>query len=239
MSRHSKWSKIKNQKGAADVAKGKIFTKLGRAISVAARTGGDPTKNFQLRIAIDAARAANMPKDTIDRAIRRGTGEEGGGVIEEVLYEGYGPGSVAIVVEGTSDNKNRTAPNIRHIFSKHGGSLGGSGSVLWMFERKGVIRVPHPEQGTEELILSLIDCGADDVREEDEGLTVFVAGELLEEMKSAIEKKGIAVEYAEREYVAKDRLAITEPERRAALEGLIEELDSDDDVMNVYTNADM
>ena len=239
MSRHSKWSKIKHTKGAADVVKGKVFTKLGRAISVAARHGGDPITNFQLRIAIDAARAANMPKETVERAIRRGTGEEGGGVIEEVLYEGYGPGSVAIVVEGTSDNKNRTAPNIRHIFSKHNGSLGGANSVLWMFERRGVIRVPHPEQGAEELILTLIDLGAEDVKEEDDGLTVLVSPDKLEEVKGAIEQKGIAVEYAEREYVPKDRLAIGDPEVRAKGEGLIEELDEDDDVANVYTNADI
>lgn len=239
MSRHSKWSKIKHEKGASDVKRGQLFTKLGRAISVAARHGADPTTNFRLRIAIDAAREGSMPKDTIERAIARGSGTSGEATIEEVLYEGFGPGGAAVVVEGTSDNKNRTTANIRHIFDKHGGTMGASGSVLWMFLRRGVIRVPRPVSGADEFLLSLIDLGAEDVVDEDNGLTVYVAPDKLETVKSAVRKNGAASEFAETAYVPKDRLFIADADVRVKLETLVDALETDDDVQNVFTNTDI
>lgn len=239
MSRHSKWAKIKHEKGASDVKRGQLFTKLGRAISVAAKHGADPATNFRLRIAIDTARAGSMPKDTIERAIVRGAGTSGEAAIEEVLYEGFGPGGAAVVVEGTSDNKNRTTANIRHIFSKHGGTMGASGSVLWMFLRRGAIRIPKPNTGTDDFVLSLIDLGADDVKDEDDGLSVLVAPERLEDVKRAIEQKGVKTEYAEVEYVSKDRLEITDADVRSKLVALVDVLDEDDDVQNVFTNTDV
>lgn len=238
MSRHSKWAKIKHDKGASDVKRGQLFTKLGRAISVAARHGADPTTNFRLRMAIDAAREGSMPKDTIERAIARGAGTSGEAAFEEVLYEGFGPGGAAVVVEGTSDNKNRTTADIRHIFDKHGGNLGGAGSVLWMFERRGVIRLPRLTSGADEFMLSLIDLGADDVKDEEGGFTVFIAPDRLPEVKSAIEKKGVAIEYAAAAYVPKDRVPVADPDARAKLETLVDALDADDDVQNVYTNVE-
>lgn len=239
MSRHSKWAKIKHDKGASDVKRGQLFTKLGRAISVAARHGADPTTNFRLRMAIDAAHEGSMPKDTIERAIARGGGTSGEATIEEVLYEGFGPGGAAVVVEGTSDNKNRTTANIRHIFDKHGGTMGASGSVLWMFLRRGVVRVPRPTSGADEFILGLIDLGAEDVKDEDGGLTVLVAPDRLELVKNAIEKRGVAIEYAETAYNPKDRVTVTDPGVRTRLETLVDALDADDDVQNVFTNTDV
>ena len=239
MSRHSKWAKIKHDKGASDAKRGQLFTKFGRAISVAAKQGPDPATNFRLRMAIDAARAGSMPKDTIERAISRGSGVSGEVQIEEVLYEGFGPGGAAVIIEGTSDNKNRTTANIRHLFDKHGGKLGASGSVVWMFERRGVIRVARPSAGADELALSFIDLGALDVREEDSELTVFVAPEKFESVKQGIEKKEVAVAYAEAEYLPRERLTITDAAVRAKLEVLVLALDEDDDVQNVFTNTDI
>lgn len=239
MSRHSKWSKIKHEKGVSDVKRGQLFSKLGRAIAVAARHGADPATNFRLRMAIDAAREGSMPKDTIDRAIARASGTDGAVAIEEVLYEGFGPGGAAVVVEGTSDNKNRTSANIRHLFDKHGGNLGASGSVLWMFERQGVLRVARPTTGVDELVLDLIDRGARDVRDEDGGLTIIVEPDILEAMKKELESRKIAVDYATIEFVPKDRLALADDVARDKLETLIEALEEDEDVQNVFTNVEL
>lgn len=239
MSRHSKWSKIKHEKGVSDVKRGQLFSKLGRAIAVAARHGADPATNFRLRMAIDAAREGSMPKDTIDRAIARASGADGETVIEEVLYEGFGPGGAAVIVEGTSDNKNRTSANIRHLFDKHGGNLGASGSVLWMFERQGVLRIARPTTNADELVLDIIDRGARDVREEDGGLTILTEPDALEKMKKDLEARGIAVEYAATEHVPKDRLALADDTVRGKLETLVEALEEDEDVQNVFTNVEM
>lgn len=237
MSKHSKWAKIKHAKGAEDAKRGQVFTKLGRAIAIAARKGADPARNAALRMAIEAARAANMPKDTIDRAVARAAGGEGA-VIEEVAYEGFGPGGTVLLIVGTTDNRNRTTAEIRHLLSKGGGSLGASGSTAWMFEKKGVLRVPTPAENADGFTLSLIDLGAEDVRDEDNGLTVFVPPERFDAFRADFEKQKVTVEYAEIEFVPKDRMSVAE-DVRAKLDNLIEILESHDDVQSVYTNADV
>lgn len=239
MSKHSKWAKVKNYKGAADAKRAGAFTKLGRAITVAVKQGGgDPTMNFRLRMAIDKARESNMPKDTIDRAVARGAGAGDGAVIEEAVYEGFGPGGAAIVVHALSDNKNRTLMNVRTIFSKQGGNLGGQNSVAWMFEKKGVFRIPIAG-AADELALKLIDLGAEDVREEDEGLTVIIAPENFERYKTALEKEGITLDFAETMLLAKEKLELASPEEREKLENFIQTLEEDEDVDDVVTNADI
>ncbi len=239
MSKHSKWAKVKNYKGVADAKRAGAFTKLGRAITVAVKQGGgDPTMNFRLRMAIDKARESNMPKDTIDRAVARGAGGDDGAVIEEAVYEGFGPGGAAIVVHALSDNKNRTLMNVRMIFSKQGGNLGGQNSVAWMFEKKGVFRIPIAGSA-DELTLKLIDLGAEDVREEDEGLTVIIAPENFEHYKTALEKEGIVPEFAETMLLAKEKLELASPEEREKLENFIQTLEEDEDVDDVVTNAEI
>ncbi|OGL66844.1 hypothetical protein A3F52_05170 [Candidatus Uhrbacteria bacterium RIFCSPHIGHO2_12_FULL_47_11] len=261
MSRHSKWSKIKNQKGSADQKKGAIFTKLSRAITVAARAGGDPTSNFKLRLVIDTAKSAAMPKDTIERAIAKGTGadKEGAQIIEET-YEGFGPGGVAFMVEIVTDNKNRAYQELRQTFSEHGGNLGSSGSVAWMFEHKGVIRIaaPHlalrpssPTRGEEspfvplptgegrvreDIELKLIDAGAEDIATEDEGITIYTKPEDLKSVEEKIRASGLTPEYAGLEWVPKEKLTIPE-DARAKLENLENALDELEDVSEYYTNA--
>ena len=199
MSGHSKWTQIKRQKGVQDSKRGAVFTKLASAITVATRQGGgDPEANFKLRVAIDKARAVNMPKDNIERAINRGTGAGGdGNQLEEVLYEGYGPGRVAVVIKTITDNKNRTSSNLRHLLEKYGGSLGKTGTVLWQFEKRGVIRVPLNGRSAEDLEMLLIDLGAQDLIEEDGGLTVLTAPKDLQQIKEGLDKKGLEVELAE------------------------------------------
>lgn len=241
MSRHSKWSKIKHHKGAADVKKSALYTKLARAITVAARSGGgDLETNFRLRLAMEKARAANMPKDGVLRAIKRGTGElSDEAALEEAVYEGYGPGGAAVVVEAATNNRNRTTATVRAILSKHGGTLGASGSVVWMFDRRGVVQLPGESAADPEFILSLIDLGAEDTFVEDEGTTVFVQPDKLESFKSAVEAKGISVLEAEVELVPKNRIAVESSEIREKLETLMDELEDDDDVQSVVTNADI
>lgn len=239
MSGHSKWATIKRQKGVADVKRGNLFTKLANTITIAARSGdGNPETNFRLRLAIDKAKSASMPKDNIERAVKRGTGELGGAVIEEVNYEGYGPGGVAILVETLTDNKNRTGPVIRNIFSKHGGNMGNIGSVAWMFEQKGVIRLDLSavNKPKDEIELSAIDAGAEDVREGSGDLTILCAKLNLETLKKTLEEKGIPVEYAETEYVASTPMSIDDAKIREQLDALYADLDNCDDVNNYYTN---
>lgn len=240
MSRHSKWSKIKHHKGAADVKKSALYTKLARALTVAARFGGgDLATNFRLRLAMEKARAANMPKDGVTRAVARGTGElDDEAALEEVVYEGYGPGGAAVVVEATTNNRNRTTANIRAILSKYGGTLGASGSVVWMFDSRGVVQLPNESAAKPDLILSLIDHGAEDTLVEDEGITVFVQPEKLESFKATVEAKGISVLGAEVELVPKNRIAVDSSEIREQLETLLDELEGDDDVQSVVTNAE-
>lgn len=238
MSGHSKWATTKRQKAITDAKRGAIFTKLGNLITIAAREkGGDPEINFSLRMAMEKARTANMPKDNIDRAIRRGTGELGGEQIVELLYEGIGPAKSQFVVKALTDSKNRTASSIRHLFSEHGGSLG---STLWNFEQKGTIRVEkqvlnESNADSEEFELELIDAGAQDILREEEGITVYTKPEDLQKIKQFLDVKNIRVESAEIEYVAKDEMELSEDEKEK-VEKFIEELEANEDVSDYYHN---
>lgn len=238
MSGHSKWSSIKRQKGVTDAKRGTLFTKLGNAITLAARgSGGDSDMNFKLRLTIERAKQANMPKDNIERAIKRGTGEGSEERIEEVVYEGFGPDGVAILIESLTDNKNRTTPAIRGILSKRNGRLGENGSVSWMFERKGVILV-QPPQGSqkEEAELELIDLGAEDIKEEPEGFSIYTAPENLETVKKTLEEKNYSVEYASVDPVAKNVLSDSDISNPEKISSLLEELENNEEVTNVYSN---
>jgi YebC/PmpR family DNA-binding regulatory protein len=236
MSGHSKWASIKHKKGAADAKRANLFTKLSKNITVAARNGGDPDMNFSLRMAVDKARSLSMPKDNIERSIKKGTGELGGEILEEVIYEGYGPGGVALLIEGITDNKNRTTPEVRAILTKAQGSLGAQNSVKWMFEHKGVIGIELSSvNDKDELSLELIDVGAEDVVEEDNGLTIYSEFTDFEKVKKELEKKNIKIEYAEVEWVAKDATDI-EDGLRERVDKIIDSLEEHDDVNAVFTN---
>ena len=237
MSGHSKWSTIAHKKGLADSKRAAVFTKLAKNITVAAKNGTDPEFNFSLRTAINAALSANMTKEVIERAVRKGGGDDGGTVIEEVLYEGYGPGGAAIIVEALTDNRNRTGPNIRNAFSKKGGNMGASGSVQWMFDRQGVVRVAG-ERLSGETEMALIDAGAGDIAAEDGEIVVAGPVESLQRMQEAAERAGLKVESANLEWRPKDRLPLEEANREG-LERLLEALDDDDDVNAVYCNVDI
>lgn len=236
MSGHSKWATTKNKKAAADAKKASAFTKLSKNITIAARAGGDPDMNFSLRLAIDRAKASSMPRENIERAIKRGTGELEGTVIEEVLYEGFGPSGVALVVEGVTDNRNRTTSDVKSILTSHGGTLGGPNSVKWMFDRKGVIHLLPEQVGDKDaLTMEMLDNGADDVVEEDGGLTAYCKFEDFERLRKFLEAKGLALEYAAVEWVKKDAVdAATDV--REKIDALVEELEDNDDVNAVYTN---
>jgi len=223
-----------------DAQRGKIFTKLTRELVIAAREGGaNPETNLRLRVAIDKARAANMPKENIDKAIAKGAGNLEGQEFVEALYEGYGPGGVAILVEVTTDNKNRTAADIRRIFSRHGGTLAESGAVSWQFERKGVIEL-NKEQvpSIDELTLELIDFGVDDVLEEDDLVTVYTQPDALSKVLDYLNEVGIEVSRAELGFIPKNYVSVSEEDGRKIL-SMLEELDDNDDVQEVYTNADL
>jgi len=235
MSGHSKWATTKRQKGAADAKRGAIFTKLGKAITVATKLGGpDPESNFRLRLAIDLAKSANLPKDNIERAIKRGTGELGGGIIESIIYEGFGPFGTAFIIEALTDNRNRSSSSIKHILSKYGGNLGGPSSVSWLFEQKGIIRVKTID---DELELELIDAGVNDIQRDADGAIVYTQPNDLKKIKELLEKKDIAIEYAEIEQVAKEKKSLN-PEEKEKLEKLFTELEDNEDVSNYYTNAE-
>lgn len=235
MSRHSKWSKIKRAKGAADVKKGAVFTKLGRAIAVAVRgKGADASTNFKLRLAIDAARAASMPKENIERAIARASGKEDGGELFEVTYEGIGPGSVALMIDTVTDNKNRTSGNVKNILSKYSGVLAGANAVAWQFERKGIIRIT--QSLTETLELALIESGADDIKNEDGGITIITPVEKLQTVTEFVASKNILFEHSGLTWIPKNMVTITDQSVREKLDELYEALDEDGDVADVATN---
>lgn len=241
MSGHSKWSTIKRAKGAKDAKRGAIFTKLGNQITIAAREkGGDPDANFSLRIAIEKARFANMPKDNIAKAIKRGTGELEGGRIEELYYEGIGPAKSQFIVKSLTDNKNRSAATIRHVFTKFGGALG---SVMWNFEQKGVLRIAKEELENknidfDNLELDLIDAGAQDIQKEDEGITIITKLEDLQKAQKYLEDKKVKIESAGIEYVVKD-MAEKTGEDKEKIEKFIEALDDLEDVADYYTNVEV
>lgn len=235
MSGHSKWSTIKRQKGVTDAKRGRLFSKLVRAISIAAKQGGpNPDSNLHLRLAMDQAKAANMPKENIERALERAAGA-GEGDLQEALYEGYGPGGAAVLVEAATDNKNRTTQEIKNIFERSGGSLGTQGSVSFQFEREGQLVI---EGAGEQLMLKLIDLGARDVEEVEDGTEIYVAPTNLFQIKEKVEQAGIKVKSAELIYSPKAVMDIA-GSAGSQLVKLLEILDEHDDVQKVYTNADV
>lgn len=236
MSKHSRWSKVKHQKGPADAKRAAVFTKMARVITVAAREGGgDANFNFKLRSAVDQALEANLPKDNIERAIKKGTGEIASERIDEVLYEGYGPGGAAILIEALTDSRNRTSANLKHAFSIGGGNMGGSGAVQWMFERKGIVRVKGGKP-SDDAELALIDAGADDIGTDEESVVVSGAPDAVGRIRDAAEKLGLAVAAIGFEWVAKEKAPPVDAETKEKLEGLLEALDEDEDVNAIYSN---
>ena len=241
MSGHSKWSTIKHKKGAADAKRGKLFSKLSRAIMVAAKEGGgDPESNLALQNAIEKARSYSMPKDNIERAIAKGTGEgSDDAAFETVVYEGYGPEGVAVIVEALTDNRNRTASEVRHLFSKHGGNLGATGAVAWQFERLGVVLVAADGVDEEGLLLAAADAGADDVEQDGEVFSVSSRPELLAVVRGALEVAGYTIESAELSMVPKTTVAIADEAVARQVVRLVEGLEDFDDVQDVYANFDI
>lgn len=236
MSGHSKWSTIKRQKGAKDAARGAIFTKLGNAIAIAARTGADPDMNFSLRLAIDRAKAANMPTANIQRSIDRGSGKLGGEVIQELLYEGYGPGGVAILAEAATDNVNRTLPEVRLAFSKHGGNLAEKGAVAFQFSHKGMIRV---HETGDKVLEAAIEAGADDVQEEDGESIVYTDPKELARVRDSLRAAGLEITEAELTYVPNNTVEVTDKETAGKIVRLMEALEEIDDVTTTHTNFDI
>lgn len=238
MSGHSKWSTIKRKKGAADAKRGKMFTKLIKEITIAAKEGGgDPSANPRLRLAVDNAKAANMPADNIDRAIKKATGELEGVSYVELMYEGYGPAGVAILVEAATDNKNRTVAEVRHLFSKYGGSLGETGSVAWMFDRKGIITLPADGKSEEEVFEAVFEAGADDLSSDEEFFEVQTSLENFEPVRKELVSKDYPIENASLQWIAKNLIEVKGEDAEKVLK-LIEALEDSDDVQNVYSNAD-
>ncbi|MEO2065758.1 MAG: YebC/PmpR family DNA-binding transcriptional regulator [Desulfurobacteriaceae bacterium] len=239
MAGHSKWANIRHRKAAQDAKRGKIYTKLAREITVAAREGGgDPEKNPRLRAAIEKARKFNMPKENIERAIKRGTGELKGETYEEVTYEGYGPGGVAIIVKCLTDNRNRTASEVRHVFSKHGGNLGTSGCVSYLFERKGVITVSAEKFDEETVMMAAIDAGAEDVVNEDGRFVIYTEPSDLEAVRKGLIDAGIEVEEAKLDLIPTTTTRV-EGENAQKVLKLLMALEELDDVQEVYSNFDM
>lgn len=241
MSGHSRWSKLKHSKGATDAKKGAMFTRLGHLITIAAREGGgDPEANFKLRIAIEKAKKANLPKDNIKRAVKRGTGELAGERIEQINYEAFGPEKTAIVIECLTDNKNRTVSSLRRIFNKYGGSLAGQNSVLWMFERKGIIRIADYQSkisNLDDYQLQAIDLGAEDIKIEDDELAIYTKPEDLEKIKQGLEKQDTDIDYAEVEWFAKDSIKISDKAQKK-IDSIFKELDDNPDVNDYYSNIE-
>jgi len=238
MSGHSKWATIKHKKAALDSKRGKMFTRIIKEIMIAARSGGDPDANPRLRTAITAAKGVSMPQDNIKRAIMRGTGELEGGQIDEITFEGYGPGGAAVLVAVATDNRNRTVSEIRHVFSKNGGNLGELGSVAWMFERKSDIIVEKDKAGEDQLMTLVLDAGADDLRDQGDSWEVVAPPEAHEPVQQALQKAGIPVVSAEIGMLPKNLLKLEGKNAQAMLR-LSEALEEHDDVQNVYSNFDV
>jgi len=240
MSGHSHWAGIKHKKAANDAKRGKVWSKVARMIIVAARSGGgDPAANLTLRYAIDKAKAANMPKDTIEKAIKKGTGDLEGAHYEEVLYEGYGPNGVAVMVEALTDNRNRTGPEIKRIFEKHGGSLGTSGCVNWMFNKKGLITVGTANVGEDDLMELALGAGAEDMENTGEVYEITCDPGAYEELKQALEAKEIPMEVAEISMVPQNMIGIDDEATAKRVVSLMEAFDDHDDVQNAYANFDI
>jgi YebC/PmpR family DNA-binding regulatory protein len=241
MAGHSHWAKVKRAKGVTDQRRGKLFSKLSKEITVAARLGGgDPNFNPRLRQAIATARAESVPVDNIERAIKKGTGELEGAAIEEMIYEGYGPSGVAVLVEAATDNKNRSAAEIRSLFAKNHGNLAGSGSVAWMFQHKGVITITEPGITEDDVILVALDAGAEDVRAHDEVIEVITTPDTrLEAVSKALTAAKIPVATAKLTYLPENLTAISDPEVAERVLALLEALDDHEDVQVVHANFDM
>lgn len=238
MSGHSKWATTKRQKAVVDAKRGAIFTKIGKLVTIAARKGGDPATNFSLRIAMEKARSVNMPKENIERAIKRGAGATGEAQIEELIYEGLGPAKSQFIVKVLTDNKNKSAAEIRHLFSQFGGSLG---AVMWNFSLRGVVQVEKQIingqiKDQDQFELELIDAGAEDIVKEDEGITIYTKPEDLPKAKQFLEAKNIKTEKAAVEYVAKDVLDLSDQER-IKVEDFINALEENEDIADYYTNV--
>jgi YebC/PmpR family DNA-binding regulatory protein len=240
MSGHSKWSTIKHKKGAADAKRGKVFTRIIKEMTVAARLGGgDIEGNPRLRAAVAEAKASNMPKDNIDRAIKRGTGELEGAIYEEVTYEGYAPGGVAIIVEALTDNTNRTTPEIRHMFEKHGGNLGTPGSVRFQFEKKGYFAIEKSATSEDKLMEVALEAGADDLQTDDADIfEVYTAPANFEAVRQALESNKIPTVEAKLDMIPSTYVSVDEQKAKAIMR-LLESLDDHDDTQNVYSNFDI
>lgn len=244
MSGHSKWANIKHKKEKADAQRGQAFTKVTREVMVAARQGGpDPASNFRLRLAVEKAKSVNMPNDNIARAIKRGAGEMDGESYEELTYEGYGPGGVAVLLEIMTDNRNRTAGDIRHIFSRHGGNLGENGCVSWMFEKKGLLTIDKaeglPKGWTEDdLMMQALDAGAEDVQSQEESYEITTAPSDFEKVKENMEKQGVKFASAEVTMLPKNTMEVSNKEA-GQLMRLVDALEEHDDVQNVHTNSEI
>ncbi|MBA3711069.1 MAG: YebC/PmpR family DNA-binding transcriptional regulator [Pyrinomonadaceae bacterium] len=239
MSGHSKWHTIKHKKGALDAKRGKVFTKLIKEITVAARFGGgDPGANARLRKAVSDAKAANMPNDTIDRAMKRGTGELEGVSYDEITYEGYGPGGVAVMVESMTDNRNRTVAEIRHLFGKNGGNLGAAGSVGYLFDKKGYIVVDKAAKPEDELFEVVTDAGAEDLRDDGDSFEIITAPESFDAVLDAVKKAGVEPQVAEIEMLPQNHIKLEGAEAKQMLK-LMEALEDHDDVQKVSANFDI
>ncbi len=242
MSGHSKWATIKRKKASTDAARGKVFTKIIKEITVAARIGGgDPNGNPRLRLAIQSAKSSNMPQDNINRAIKKGTGELEGVHYEEITYEGYGHGGVALVIESVTDNRNRTVSEIRHLMSRNGGTLAESGAVIWNFERKGVINISKGNYSEDDVLNIILDAGADDLVEESDFFQITTSLEKFDSVRKALEfsnMPGLKIENASLQYVSKTLTRVEGKEAEQVLR-LIGVLEDHDDVQNVFSNADI
>jgi YebC/PmpR family DNA-binding regulatory protein len=240
LSGHSKWANIKHRKGAQDAKRGNLFQKLVKAIIIAAKEGGgDPSMNMRLKAAIERAKAASVPNDNIMRGIKRGTGEIDGGQYDEIVYEAYGPSGVAILIEVLTDNRNRTASEMRALLTRNGGSLGEAGSVAWMFERKGIIEVSGKDLDEETLMMAALDAGAEDLENQGESFVVYSEPSLFGKVRNALEAAGYAVNRAETEMVPKNTVLIQDKDKEKKMLRLMDLLEEHDDVQNVYGNFDI
>ncbi len=239
MSGHSKWSQIKRKKGMADERRGQIFSKLSRMITVAALSGEDPATNFKLRLAIDKARSVNMPSDSIERAIKKGAGKLEEAKMQQVTYEAYGPGGAALMIETVSDNQKRTLAEIRHILSQHEGHIGEAGSVRWMFKSCGVIRILLvSDLDREKIELQAIDQGAEDIREEDNTIAIYISPKNLTSLKELLEKEGVKIDSSEIELAIVNPIRIEDPVLMSRVEELMSALDEHEDVSEIYSNVE-
>jgi len=239
MSGHSKWSTIKRKKGANDAKRGKVFTRLGREITLAARSGGDPNSNFALRLAVDRAKASNMPKENIDRAIKRGSGEDKDGVVfEEILYEAYGPSGVALLVSVATDNRNRSLAEIKHVLNRYGGAMAEPGSVSWQFAHKGYIAVPAGQKTYDDLFMLAAEAGAEDVIDDPDSIEIFTPRDQLQAVEGALRTGGVQIEEAKLDWIAKTPLDLAVDDG-VKIMNFLDQIEDLDDVQAVYSNLNV